>query len=947
MPQPPIAGLTAEQLSVVAHDTGPALVYAVAGAGKTTCMVHRIERLVREGLFAPEQILATSFGKLNERDLRRALEPWPHCAGVDVRTLHSLGLDILRQAQRRGYLPHLRLGEDTTGSQHKCLNAALAAARADRAPFLRELDGLDREDFLSYVDARKGDLAYADLETADLPPRARDLATQAKPPAALDWYLDLYRLFERLRRRHGWITFADMLTSGWETLLRYPDILAAAQERYRCVLVDEFQDVNRAQAEMLDLITEPHRNYMAIGDDDQTIYEWRGARPEFILGFEQRYGARTYIISANFRCPAAALALANNVIARNRTRRPKRLQLTRGILGIAGVRPRANAEEVAQDIVRRIERHRERGIALRDQAILVRLHAQTPGIEQALIEAGIPYRSEQPFYDRPEIERLTHYAYLALIERYRRQGQAVATSGANGERLQAAWHDVCNRPSRYVTADLRDRIGRQLMEGRQPPADVLLANAAGNDRLADLADDLRWLAGSLDGNAEAVLRQLDARLGYQAYLRGHSGMTETGAGRAATVAAFIDYARDRGSLTEFLGYVRGLRERNVGRSAGNDAVTLSTIHRAKGLEWQVVFVPDCNDGTIPFSGSLNLEEERRLFYVALTRTRRHLHLYYLTGEYVSPFLDETGYAWALPAVGAMSVALTGDPRRWGVEEALETMCLGVRDLGLETYLRDWWPAEPERKRAVGAAVRRFFEAARDYGLLDHFGLEPADARLWQEMCPEPPPEAPSLRELLPRPADALDPLRELVRRGDERAVAAILRWVEDGSLSEADAVGLLRANTGLCRDWLSRRPGPVAQRLAEALTPMIKLGGWVRCDAGWARVRRITDAAGDSLPRVRLGEPGCLVHATLRPTVDPEGIVIDAAAKQISFDLPGQVYVCGHCGRFASRKANAVTNGHGRAAHGAVGKSFRALTPPLPLSRDLEPADAPPPDELG
>jgi DNA helicase-2/ATP-dependent DNA helicase PcrA len=266
-------------------------VFAVAGAGKTTAMVHRIERLVREGIHGPERILATSFGRSNVVDLQESLKRWPACNQVKPRTLHSLGLGIIRQAQRLGFLKTLKSNQDTgdglSSVNQSILNQTLAQARQRQLPFVRELDGMDRGDFLDYVGSCKSRLQYPDLEAAKLPQAARCKARQAKKPIGLlSWYLELYGLFENVRQQKGLIAYDDMLMSGWETLVTYPEVLEAVRGSYDCILVDEFQDINKAQSEILDLLSEPHRNYMAIGDDDQTIYEWRGASPDFILNFQ-------------------------------------------------------------------------------------------------------------------------------------------------------------------------------------------------------------------------------------------------------------------------------------------------------------------------------------------------------------------------------------------------------------------------------------------------------------------------------------------------------------------------------------------------------------------------------------------------------------------------------------------------------------------------------------
>jgi DNA helicase II / ATP-dependent DNA helicase PcrA len=693
--------LTDQQQAVVDHDQGPALVFAVAGAGKTTAMVHRIERLVREQVFPANQILATSFGRANVVDLKRTLAPWPYCQAVDIRTLHSLGLDILRRAQRHGHLSKLRLNNGLTSQQ--LLNISLAEARRRDVPYKRELDTLDRTDFLDYIGFCKGNLWYADLRRANLPKAARKLAKAAKAPdAPLDWYLDFYRIFEQVRLQNGAITFDDMLMSGWEALVQFPEVLAEAQAQHRCVLVDEFQDINLVQSAILDLITEPERHYMAIGDDDQTIYEWRGADPSFILNFAKRYKAATYFISDNFRCPAAPLLLANRVIGHNRKRQPKRLSLTRGFFGETAVFLAASVATMSRQIVDRIVALHRSGVLLNDMAVLVRLNAQTPYIEQFLIEHKLPYRVSQPFYERAEIKTLIEYGRLAWFEQQLQSGHTPWSNPRNREAFNDAWRTVCNRPKRYLTRDLQQQMAQAIVRGQGSIAQVITiaGDNAPYDYLAERLDlfgqDIAWLAANLDQPVYSVLRELETRLVYKQYLRESSGFPQTGEGRAVSVEAFMQYARDQGSFLQFMGHIRQLAEQKIGQVADGmgDAVTLTTIHRAKGLEWPVVFMAQCNDDIMPFrterTGDIDVvEEERRLFYVALTRTKEHLSLYCLRDDPLSPFLHEANYEAILPDVTTMTRLLTR-PDEWGQGDR-DWVQAKTAEFHLQRYFEQWFP----------------------------------------------------------------------------------------------------------------------------------------------------------------------------------------------------------------------------------------------------------------
>lgn len=739
--------LTDEQRAVVNHNEGAALVFAVAGAGKTTAMVHRMERLVRERVFAPEQILATSFGKSNERDLRQALSQWPHCRPIRVSTLHALGNDIIRLAYQQRLLKPPAQSSDTTNLSHTILNRTLHEARQRNVPYKRELEGLDRNDFLDYVGWCKGQLRYANLQLAGLPASAQVLAEQADPPSqVLDWYLPLYQLFELVRERSGWITFDDMLLTGWELLQRHPTLLEEMQKRHACVLVDEFQDINLAQAEILDMLTAAHRNYMAIGDDDQTIYQWRGAHPQFILNFPERYDARTYLISDNFRCPAAPLVIANQVIGHNRERKVKRLQLTKGFGGSAESHIHRSVDDMAEAIIKQI---RNSGRALREVAVLVRLNAQTPPIEQKLIANEIPYHVTKPFYERSEIAVLIAYCRLAWLERRLRERKPL--SGKLRGVFEESWRLVHNRPKRYINRELRQAIPSETITKTQPLATTLRLVAQRLDReylidkLEQFANTLDWLTDSLYDEAEVVMHHLDLKLDYQKFLRDSTVSFHVGEGRAASVEAFIEYAKNKGTLFDFMQHIRGLMASKIGRNqAGKNVVTLTTIHQAKGLEWPVVIIPNCNQGIMPFTDmfaaqvdwNAHIEEERRLFYVAVTRTQQRLHLHRVRGDRQSQFLDEARLTWTRRTLDKVETALDRDIAIWRTldEQTANDIWLIVKQarwLGLERFFECYW--QDDEKRAI---IGRFIRAVRVQNAAQWLGLRPIEMEFWLRITPE-------------------------------------------------------------------------------------------------------------------------------------------------------------------------------------------------------------------
>jgi DNA helicase-2/ATP-dependent DNA helicase PcrA len=718
----PTVRLTDEQRAIVAHNEGPALVFAVAGAGKTTALVHRIERLVRERVFDPRKILATSFSRMATDDFKRLLAQFPHAQGVQVSTLHALGYRIVRKAAQEGLV---RL-EDSRSREESpdrlLLGQTLRQARGVKAPWAEELENLDPEDFLSYVGAAKGNLQYADLEAANLPLEALKIASQARAPRDLEWYLDLYKLMERVRQASGLLTYDDMLMTGWELLVRHPGLLKTVQSAFQAVLVDEFQDVNLAQSEMLDLITAAHRNYMAVGDDDQTIYEWRGASPRFILEFAPRYNAQKYLIRDSFRCPAPQVALAGRIIAQNTNREPKRLSLTKGFAGKVHVRLEphtpAQAEGLASDIAGALSE----GAKPQEIVVLVRLYAQTPYLEQSLIERQIPYKvvGSTPFYERPEIQTLLSYLHLGL-------------GIGNPEARKRMWLQVYNTPKRYLTRALADSVWKGFERGK-PLAAVLKEVASGAEervakRLRELTEIFEWLPYTVErSSAHAVLESLEARLDFRRYLVRSSGFYEVGAGKAEGVRAFMDYSRDKGSVIELLAHIENLAQEHHAQDDTKERISLMTVFRAKGLEWPYVFIPDCNEGTLPYSGGESIEEERRLFYVALTRSSRHTFLYALSSLPLSPFLKEAEHLQTLSAVERVGEALSASPEALSTAQTL-ALAQGAWKLGLERFLYQWWASE--NAQPIASKVLRLFEYAKGKGWLEVLNLTNEARTIWE------------------------------------------------------------------------------------------------------------------------------------------------------------------------------------------------------------------------
>ena len=667
---PATVQLTDEQQRIVEHDSGPALVFAVAGAGKTTTMVRRIERLVRERIFKPERILATSFSKATVTDLKKTLAVFPHASTVQVKTLHGLAYGILRDAKKLKLGPDLKLPEDVESAPHAVLNGALSLARSSRASFLAELDSLDREDFFAYVGGCKATLAFTRERYRELPPAS--VATVAEPPSTLPWYLGLFHLFEKVRLELGVLTFDDLVPEAWVRLVQCPALAKRYQDLYDAVLVDEFQDTNLSQVELLDILVKGHKNVMVCGDDDQGIFGFRKASNTFILGFSKRYGGATYRISDNFRCFAEHTILANHVILRNKVRAPKQLSPVRGFGGQTLIASHESADDMGMRIAENVRKAIDGSLRGDQIAVLVRLYAETGVVESALIEEGIPYRivGNVPFYDRSENTLLLKYLQVALIEHRAVSGPISASDKAQ---LSELWWDVLRTPKRYVRRDAADTLLRNILIHDTPPS-VALLTAGGmsgfaGPKLVALGQTLTWLVDAIEKgtSAYALLLELEARLEYKKFLLENSGFVETGQGKAQNVEAFIDYARGKGDAASLLSQIE--RARAAHNSTQGSQVVISSIFRAKGLEWPHVIVPAVNYGHIPAAGNdTDLSEERRLFYVALTRTQATLELHMVKNRPPSIFME--GLNNLRNAAQASREAFGKPVGQWGATEAV-------------------------------------------------------------------------------------------------------------------------------------------------------------------------------------------------------------------------------------------------------------------------------------
>lgn len=613
-PSDTLAGLNDAQREAVEHFEGPMLVLAGAGSGKTRVLTSRIARLIQHHGVDPGRILSVTFtnkaaGEMRQR-IGRLLGAEPR--GMWSGTFHAIGARMLRaHAAAVGRTPSFTIydAEDTVAFIKRAMEAAGVSPKTWSPKVVASL----------ISDAKNALVSPAEYASLALDPVSRNTAT-------------VYRELEQALRAANAVTFDDLLTLPVELLQTDPALRARLSGRFQFILVDEYQDTNRAQYQLIKLLGAEHGNVAVVGDDDQSIYGWRGADIRNILDFEREFsGARVVRLEENYRSTPNILDLANAAISGNVGRKGKTLRATRAagerVTLVATLDDRDEADWMVDEITARMTGDNR---SARDFAILYRTNSQSRSVEDALRKNALPYRlvGAVRFYDRREIRDLM--AYLKLIanpadnEAFRR-AIAVPKRGVGDTTIEAlaATARANGVPMLYAAAT------PDLLNDLRPAARAGLAQFA--DMIA------RFRESAQTSSVDELLRELVDTLRYGDYLKADA--PEQARDRIENVSALIDGAAetvvdDGGEvgltpLDHFLQramLVAGTDQ--LDQSA--DAVTLMTLHNAKGLEFPVVFITGLEDALFPTSQSFDdpakMEEERRLFYVGITRAEEKLYL---------------------------------------------------------------------------------------------------------------------------------------------------------------------------------------------------------------------------------------------------------------------------------------------------------------------------------
>ena len=606
-PDPSVSGtLNPDQEAIVSHLEGPALVIAGAGSGKTRVITQRVARLIETGV-PPAAILMVTFTNKAAEEMRGRVEALlggkANAKGLLAGTFHSVANRFLRRyGTLIGYPNNFSILDDT--DSRDLIKAAIAecVGKTDR-----------RFPKASVVQNALSMAFNRNLEVAALLQREYPWLEEFLPDLEA-----IQAVYRRKKKANNAMDFDDLLDNWYGLLSGHTDLEMASQLRY--LMVDEYQDTNHIQAEIMALLARRHGNLMVVGDDAQSIYGWRGASFENILHFQHRFGGQVYRLEQNYRSTPDILDLANASINHNVAQFEKRLQAVRPRLETPRVTKLRDEYAEADLVVERLLEYRDREIPLDEMGVLYRNHMQSAALQLRLTQAGIPFtvRSGVKFFEQAHIKDVVAFlkvlfnpldeiAWMRILKMLPGIGNLTAQKihaifAAQGAVRLAPDNEALTRavPAKAKEAwgELAATFKALLAEGLGPSEMIaLITRGFYNDTLYSRFDNARDREADLSYLAEFAVRY---------------GTVERFLSQLALVGGTVirDYEADEAEDPEML--------------------TLTTIHQAKGLEWDVVFMIGLADGRFPHERSLEppekLEEERRLFYVAATRCRRHLEI---------------------------------------------------------------------------------------------------------------------------------------------------------------------------------------------------------------------------------------------------------------------------------------------------------------------------------
>lgn len=590
------------QLQAIQHVEGPMIALAGPGSGKTTVITERVRYLIEEAGIDPMHILVITFTRAaaTEMKTRFTRKMQGANAACTFGTFHSVFFMILKMAY--GFSSDNVLTEDVKYQMIRDIIRKM------------ELEYEDEDDFIHGV---MGEISEIKSELFDIDNYYSKNTAEAV-------FRSIYKAYETRRRAMKKVDFDDMLVYCYELFKERPDILAKWQNRYHYILIDEFQDINLIQYQIVKMLAAPRNNLFIVGDDDQSVYRFRGAKPEIMLGFEKDYiDAKRVTLNVNYRCSKDICESAGRLIQNNATRFPKVIEAYGEYETPVYIHRVKTRREENLHILSRIQEYQKQGIPLSSMAVLYRTNVQPRAISELLMGYNIPFQMRDTvpsLYQHFAVQNVMTYIKIAL-----------------GDNRRQSYLQIINKPKRYISRDafLNERV------------DI--------EELIDFYDDKRWAIDNLIQLSNdlhvlprmtpyAAIQFVRNAIGYDAYLEEYAEYRHL---RVDDLYQILDemaeLAKPYRTYDEWFDaieqYEEQLAKQKQEAEKNKSGVVLATMHSAKGLEFDAVFVLEANEGVSPHKKSTQpeeIEEERRMFYVAMTRAKHFLHIYSVSELFGKP-----------------------------------------------------------------------------------------------------------------------------------------------------------------------------------------------------------------------------------------------------------------------------------------------------------------------
>ena len=597
------------QLKAVKHKTGPMLVIAGPGSGKTTVLTARIRNLIEEYSVNPANILVITFTKAAANEMKsRFNNMMGRSTNVTFGTFHAVFFMILRAAYN--YSVDSIIKEDV---RQNIIKQAIERSR------------LEPDDLNEMVSNITGEISRVKTETIDI-----NAYYSASCPE--EEFRDIYKYYVKTLKKMGLIDFDDMLLYCHELLTTRRDILAKWQQKYQYILIDEFQDINKIQYDIIKLLAKPQDNLFIVGDDDQSIYGFRGSKPEIMLNFDKDYpDTDKVILDTNYRSTGNIVSAAGKGIAHNKVRFAKNINTVNDPGDKVDIIEFNTQAEEYEKIIDNIRKESASGGNYSDNAVLFRTNSTAAGFVRKLVEYSVPF--------------VTRDGVPNVFEHWIARDVITYMNIAMGSRKRSDFLQIINRPKRY--------IGRDYLTDAEISFDNLEKYYEDKNWMIERVDRLKYdILAMASMSPYAMINYLRKGVGYDGYLDEYAQSHNMQVRELYDVMdELMESARNFKTFNEWFAYIdeygTKLRESYAAMDKQN-AVILTTMHSSKGLEYPVVYIIDANEEITPHKKAVfvpEIEEERRMFYVAMTRAKRRLNIYYARKRYnkeieVSRFVKE-------------------------------------------------------------------------------------------------------------------------------------------------------------------------------------------------------------------------------------------------------------------------------------------------------------------